>query len=336
MTPFTDNYEVDYNGLNKLVEFQIAGEISGILAVGTTGESPTLTWKEHNKIIETVAQKCKGNCQSIAGTGSNNTAETLASTEHAVHAGADAALLVDPYYNGPSSMEIRKEYVAPVATKFPQIEIIPYVIPGRTGAQLLPEDIAILNEEFSNVNTVKEATGSLDNMKRTRECCGANFTILSGDDDKTFTMMTDSAIAASGVISVASNIAPKAVQEMTTLVEQGKTAEAEKLVAALKPLFGIVTIITQEESPQGPVKCRARNPLGAKTLMAILGMPGGPCRQPLGKMAKNGAQVALEAGRSVWKNNPEILQPIADFFGVDVEARLNDESLLARLTYEGY
>jgi 4-hydroxy-tetrahydrodipicolinate synthase len=196
MTPFTDNYEVDYNGLNKLVEFQIAGEISGILAVGTTGESPTLTWKEHNKIIETVAQKCKGNCQSIAGTGSNNTAETLASTEHAVHAGADAALLVDPYYNGPSSMEIRKEYVAPVATKFPQIEIIPYVIPGRTGAQLLPEDIAILNEEFSNVNTVKEATGSLDNMKRTRECCGANFTILSGDDDKTFTMMTDSAIAA--------------------------------------------------------------------------------------------------------------------------------------------
>jgi 4-hydroxy-tetrahydrodipicolinate synthase len=336
MTPFTDNQDVDYEGLNKLIDFQIAGGVSGILAVGTTGESPTLTWEEHNKVIEAVAQKCKGNCQSIAGTGSNNTVETLASTEHAVHAGADAALLVDPYYNGPSSMEIRKEYVAPVATQFPQIEIVPYVIPGRTGAQLLPEDLAILNEEFSNVNTVKEATGSLDNMKRTRTCCGANFTILSGDDDKTFTMMTDSAIAASGVISVASNIAPKAVQDMTALIEQGKTAEAEQLVAALKPLFGIVTIITEEESPQGPVKCRARNPLGAKTLMAILGMPGGPCRRPLGKMSKKGAQVALEAGRSVWNNNPEILQPIADFFGIDVDARLNDESLLSELVYEGY
>ena len=336
MTPFTDNYDVDYDALNKLIAFQIAGGVSGILAVGTTGESPTLTWEEHNKVIETVVQQCKGKCQSIAGAGSNNTAETLKSTEHAVHVGADAALPVDPYYNGPSSMEIRKEYVAPVATKFPQIEVLPYVIPGRTGAQLLPEDLAILNEEFSNVNTVKEATGSLDNMKRTRECCGANFTILSGDDDKTYTMMTDPAIAASGVISVASNIAPKAVQEMTSLVEQGKTAEAEKLVAALKPLFGIVTIITEEDSPQGPVKCRARNPLGAKTLMAILGMPGGPCRRPLGKMSKKGAQVALEAGRSVWRNNPEILTPVVEAFGVDIDARLNDESLLAGLTYEAY
>ena len=336
MTPFKNNLEVDYEALEKLVEFQIAGGISGILAVGTTGESPTLSWEEHNEVIEAVVKQCKGKCQSIAGTGSNNTQETIESTEHAVHVGADAALLVDPYYNGPSSMEIRKEYVAPVARKFPQIEIVPYVIPGRTGAQLLPEDLAILNNEFANVNTVKEATGSLDNMKHTRECCGPGFTIMSGDDDKTFTMMTDSAIAASGVISVASNIAPKAVQEMITLVKQGKTAEAEKLVAALKPLFGIVTIITEEDSPQGPVKCRARNPLGAKTLMAILGMPGGPCRQPLGKMTKNGAQVALEAGRSVWKNNPEILQPVADFFGVDIEARLYDESLLVGLTYEGY
>jgi len=336
MTPFTNNFEVDYGALNKLVEFQIAGGVSGILAVGTTGESPTLTWEEHNKIIESVAKKCKGQCQSIAGTGSNNTAETFASTEHAVHVGADAALLVDPYYNGPSSMEIRKEYVAPVARKFPQIEIIPYVIPGRTGAQLLPEDLAILNKEFTNVNTVKEATGSLDNMKRTRECCGKDFTILSGDDDKTFTMMTDPAIAASGVISVASNIAPKAVQQMTTFVEQGNQAAAEKLMLALKPLFGIVTVKTQEQTPHGTVGCRARNPLGTKTLMAILGMPGGPCRRPLGKMTKNGAQVVLEAGRSVWKNNPEILQPVADFFSVDIEARLNDASLLADLTYGEY
>ena len=336
MTPFKENFDVDYEALEKLVEFQIAGGVSGILAVGTTGESPTLNWDEHNEVVRMVVEKCKGRCQSIAGTGSNNTRETLESTEHAVHVGADAALLVDPYYNGPSSLEIRREYVAPVAQKFPQMQMIPYVIPGRTGAQLLPEDLAILNNQFANVSTVKEATGSLDNMKRTRECCGPDFTIMSGDDDKTFTMMTDPAINASGVISVASNIAPKAVQDMTRLINEGNQAEAEKLRTALKPLFGIVTVKTEEDTPFGPVGCRARNPLGAKTLMAILGMPGGPCRQPLGKMTRKGAEVSLAAGRSVWENNPEILQPVADFFNVDIEARLNDESLLAGLIYSEY
>lgn len=335
MTPFKDN-EVDYEGLEKLVEFQIAGGVSGILAVGTTGESPTLNWEEHNEVIKLVAEKCKGRCQSIAGTGSNNTRETMESTGHAVHVGADAALLVDPYYNGPSSLEIRKEYVAPVAEKFPQIQIIPYVIPGRTGAQLLPEDLAILNKQFANVCTVKEATGNIENMKRTRECCGEDFTILSGDDDKTFTMMTDPAIMASGVVSVASNIAPKAVHDMSTLVAQGNQAEAEGLVKALKPLFGIVTVKTEEETPFGTVPCRARNPLGTKTLMAVLGMPVGLCRQPLGKMTRKGVDVVLEAGRTVWKNNPEILKPVADFFNVDIEARLYDESLLAGLIYDEY
>ena len=336
MTPFTDAFEVDYRSLEQLVEFQIAGGLSGILAVGTTGESPTLNWEEHNEVIRIVAEKCKGKCQSIAGAGSNNTRETLESTEHAIHVGADAALLVDPYYNGPSSLEIRREYVAPVAAKFPQIELIPYVIPGRTGCQLLPEDLQILNEQFANVNSVKEATASLDNMKRTRECCGADFTILSGDDGMTFDMMTDPGVKASGVISVASNIVPKAVHEMAVLLAEGRTAEAEALRDALNPLFGIVTVKTPEDTPQGSVGCRARNPLGTKTLMRILGMPAGICRQPLGKMTKNGLNVVLEAGRTVWKNNPEILQPIGDFFNVDVEARLHDESFQAGLTYDSY
>jgi len=336
VTPFKDDYEVDYEGLGKLAEFQIAGGVSGILAVGTTGESPTLNWGEHNEVIRVVAEKCKEKCQCIAGTGSNNTRETVESTEHAVHVGADAALLVDPYYNGPSSLEIRREYVAPVAEKFPQMQIIPYVIPGRTGAQLLPEDLAILHNQFANVSTVKEATGNIENMKRTRECCGDDFTILSGDDDKTFTMMTDPAIKASGVISVASNIAPRAVHEMTALIGQGNHAEAEKFMLALKPLFGIVTVKTQEETSYGSVSCRARNPLGTKTLMAILGMPAGPCRRPLGKMTKKGVEVVLEAGRTVWKNNPEILKPVADFFGVDIEARLYEESSRAGLTYDEY
>ncbi|MBW2265076.1 MAG: 4-hydroxy-tetrahydrodipicolinate synthase [Deltaproteobacteria bacterium] len=336
MTPFGKNYNVDYEALNKLVEFQLTGGVSGILAVGTTGESPTLDWKEHNEVVRIVVERCKGKCQSIAGTGSNNTQETLESTEHAVQVGADAALLVDPYYNGPSSLEIRREYVAPVASKFPQIEIIPYVIPGRTGAQLLPEDLAILNKQFANVNTVKEATANIENMKRTRECCGPDFTIMSGDDGKTFPIMTDPAIKASGAISVASNVAPKAVQDMTAYLNEGNQAEAEKLLAALEPLFSIVTVITQEETPYGAVGCRARNPLGTKALMVILGMPVGPCRQPLGKMTKKGLEVVLEVGRTTWKNNPEILQPIADFFGVDIEARLYDNSVLAELTYETY
>ncbi|MBA7713250.1 4-hydroxy-tetrahydrodipicolinate synthase [subsurface metagenome] len=335
ITPFKD-YEVDYEGLRKLVEFQIAGDVSGILAVGTTGESPSLTWEEHNKVTQVVAEKCKGRCQSIAGTGSNSTQETMESTAYAVQLGADAALLVDPYYNGPSSLEIRREYVAPVANKFPQIQIIPYVIPGRTGTQLLPEDLAILHKQYPNMSAVKEATGSIENMRRTRECCGEDFAILSGDDDMTFSMMTDTLIKARGVISVASNIAPKAVQEMTRLLNEGQRVEAEKLMDALNPLFGIVTVKTQEDSPYGTVLCRARNPLATKTLMAILGMPVGPCRRPLGKMTKKGLEVVLNVGRTVWKKNPDVLKPVADSFGVDIEARLNDQSILAGLTYDEY
>lgn len=335
ITPFKD-HTVDWEGLEKLVHFQISSGVNGILAVGTTGESPTLSWEEHNQVIEFVARLCRDKCLCIAGTGSNNTRETLESTEHAVKAGAGAALLVDPYYNGPSSLEIRREYVAPVAQAYPQIQIIPYVIPGRTGAQLLPEDLAILHRQFANVAAVKEATGDLENMKRTRACCGDDFTILSGDDDKTFDMMTHPAIRAAGVISVASNVAPAAVQEMTRLVLEGSTAEADSLMQALKPLFAIVTVKTQEETPHGPVTCRARNPLGIKSLMALLGMPGGPCRPPLGKMTRRGLEVVREVGRTLWRNHPHVLQPVAESFSVDIEERLYDEGLVRALTYEGY
>jgi len=334
-TPFKGN-EVDYEGLRRLVEFQISGGVSGILAVGTTGESPTLSWEEHNEVIKTVAEICKGKCMSIAGTGSNNTRETLESTEHAVRAGAEAALLTDPYYNGPSSLEIRREYVGPVAERFPEIQVIPYVIPGRTGTQLLPEDLAMLHKQFDNMSAVKEATGNIENMRRTRECCGDDFVILSGDDDKTFGMMTDPLIKARGVISVASNIAPQALQEMTKLLNEGNRSEAEELMRGLTPLFGIVTVKTQEDTPYGQVVCRARTPLAIKTLMAILGMPVGPCRQPLGKMTKKGLGVVLDVGRTVWKNNPGILRPVADFFDVDIEAQLYDEAIIKRLTYDEY
>ena len=232
ITPFAGG-AVDDAGLRRLVGFQIESGITGILAVGTTGESPTLTWEEHNRVIEMVAGMTRGRCLCIAGTGSNNTAETLEGTRHAAAAGVDAVLLVDPYYNGPSSLEIRREYVSPVAQAFPDMEVVPYVIPGRTGAQLLAEDLALLHQRFPNVNTVKEATGNLDNMRRTRECCGADYTILSGDDGMTFDMMSDPTIAAAGVISVVSNVVPGAVLELVSRLSSGDRTGAAALRDAL-------------------------------------------------------------------------------------------------------
>ena len=334
-TPYQDG-RVDYQNLEKLVDFQIQSGITGIVAVGTTGESPVLNWNEHNKVTEAIADKCKGKCICIAGTGSNNTKESMEGTRHAAEAGANAVLLVDPYYNGPSSLEIRREYVAPIAAAFPDLDIIPYVIPGRTGAQLLPEDLALLYQSFPNVGTVKEATADLNNMRRTRACCGPDYMILSGDDGMTYQMMTDPQIKAAGVISVISNVAPGALAEMVQLLGQGNQSEAESLMRKLEPLFGLVTVKTTEQTPYGEVQCRARNPLGLKTLMSLLGMPSGMCRQPLGKMTRNGLDAVLEAARSVYANTPEILQPVADFFNVDIAERLENPAYREGLCYGSY
>jgi 4-hydroxy-tetrahydrodipicolinate synthase len=334
-TPFGGD-GVDYDGLAELVAFQVASGIDGILAVGTTGESPTLTWDEHIKVIDAVARQTRGRCACIAGAGSNNTAETLKACEHSAEAGVAAVLLVDPYYNGPSSLEIRREYVAPVAEAFPRLDVIPYVIPGRTGAQLLPEDLAILQDSFENVTSVKEATGSVDNMRRTRACCGDAFTILSGDDGLTFQIMTDPAVRAAGVISVASNIAPGAVGRMVRLLNEGNRAESEKLERALQPLFDLVTVKTTEKTPHGDVVCRARNPLALKTLMTVLGMPSGGCRRPLGKMTRQGLEKVLAAARTIQSRSPEILAPVGEFFGVDIDARLEDPASWEGLAYAQY
>jgi len=335
ITPFADG-RIDYPGLEKLVEFQIANGVAGLLSVGTTGESPTLTWQEHIRAIEFTAGVINQRCLCIAGTGSNNTRETLEGTGHAVEAGVDAALLVDPYYNGPSSLEIRREYIEPVAAAFTEIDIIPYVIPGRTGAQLLPEDLALAYRQYRNVGTVKEATGNLDNMKRTRACCGPDYTILSGDDGLTLAMMTDPQIQAAGVISVASNVAPGPISEMVALLLQGEHDAAAKWAEKLAPLFDLITVTTTEQTPYGPVSCRARNPLAFKTLMALLGMPSGPCRKPIGKMTPNGINTVLAAARRVQTNNPEIFAPVERFFGVDIAARLEKPTNLDEMVYESY
>ena len=138
------------------------------------------------------------------------------------------------------------------------------------------------------------------------------------------------------MISVTSNIAPKAVQQLTELLNAGEREKAERVLRALKPLFEIVTVKTEEQTPYGPVTCRARNPLATKTLMNVLGMPSGPCRPPLGKLTRKGLDVVLEAARTVQKNAPYIFAPIADFFHVDVEERLNEEACWRGLCYEEY
>ena len=333
VTPMTKLREVDYEGLQRLVEFQAREGVSGILAVGTTGESPTLDWNEHNKVIERTLEHAGEGVLTIAGTGSNSTQEAIEGTAHARNIGVNTVLLVDPYYNGPSSLEIRREYVEPIASRFPEVQVIPYVIPGRTGTQLLPQDIAILHQQYPNVRSVKEATGDIENMKLTRRLCGKDFDVLSGDDDKTFTMMTTPEIDASGVISVTSNIAPRAVSAMTHFLLDGKTNEAQELATALQPLFAIVTVKTTEQTPLGPVQCKARNPLAYKTLMNVLGMPSGPCRQPLGKMTRSGLETVLINARKVYETNPEILHPIEAFFDVNLQERLYNERFWQGLTY---
>jgi 4-hydroxy-tetrahydrodipicolinate synthase len=334
ITPMLNNHEIDVDGLKTLVEFQISQGVSGVLAVGTTGESATLDFEEQIAVIKEVYECVGGRTVVIAGTGSSCTHKTMEATRKAYEMGVRAVLLVDPYYNGPSSLEIRREYIAPIAEKFPEVQVIPYVIPARTGTQLLPQDIAILHHNYQNVRAVKEATGDFENMRLTRKLCGENFDILSGDDDKTFKMMIDAAIRASGVISVISNVAPAAVQRMTNLILEGKIEEAETLCNKLSPLFQIVTVKTTEETPFGNALVKARNPLPCKTLMNIMGMPAGPLRQPLGKMTRKGLETVLRIAREVYEKSPEILKPVEDFFGVNLSERLYDERFWKGLSYD--
>jgi 4-hydroxy-tetrahydrodipicolinate synthase len=230
----------------------------------------------------------------MAGTGSNSTKETLRGTEHAVKTGIDAVLLVDCYYNGPSSLELRNEYYSVIAKNFPETFVTPYVIPGRTGTQLEVEDLVVLSRHYKNVRAVKEATGDLQRMAKTRRLIGSNFDILSGDDDKTYEMMTSQEIMATGVVSVISNVVPGAVAEMTRAIHDGDMEKAERLRNGLDPLFKIVTVKTTEDYEGFTVPCKFRNPLPIKTLMNGLGLPSGPCRQPLGRMTPKGTAAPLE------------------------------------------
>lgn len=321
VTPFTEKGTLDLEGLRKNVTFQIEGG-AHILPTGTTGESPTVDWKEHNQIIEEVVKLATGRSFVMAGTGSNSTQEALRGTKHAVEVGAEGVLLVDCYYNGPSSLELRTEYYEVIAKAFPKTFITPYVIPGRTGTQLEVEDLAILHRTYKNVRAVKEATGDLERMAKTRRLLGDTFDILSGDDDMTLAMMTREDIKAQGVVSVIANVVPGALAEMTAALNRGDMARGEELAQALDPLFKIVTVKTVEEYEGFQVPCKFRNPSAIKTLMRGLGMPAGPCRPPLGRMTSKGTAVVRDAIRTVYENSREVLTPIVDFYKVDLEERI--------------
>lgn len=337
VTPFTrDGREVEFESLRSLCKFQAESGISGIVSVGTTGESPTLTWDEHNEAFQATFDAVGSKVVVIAATGSNSTAECLDGTKHANEMGIRHVLLVDPYYNGPSSLEIRREYLEPIAAAFPEVGVIPYIIPGRSGTQLLPQDLALAYERYRNVCAVKEATGDFNNMKQIRKLCGSDFSILSGDDDKTLNMMLDPEVKASGVISVISNVAPKSVQDMCQYFLKGQVEEARQVANALQPLFDIVTVKTTEDTSRGPVAFKARNPLPIKTLMGVLGMPGGPLRPPLGKMTKKSLNLLLDQARKVQRTHPEVFEPLANFFDVRVDERLANERFWQGWAYDGY
>ena len=324
VTPFDRRGKIDFEGLEKNILFQIENG-ANLVPAGTTSESPTLDWREHDRVIARTVKLAKGRAFVMAGTGSNSTKEALRGTKHAVEVGAQGALLVDCYYNGPSSLELRMQYYEVIAKTFHRIFITPYVIPGRTGTKLEVEDLAILHCKYKNVRSVKEATGDLERMAKTRALLGEDFDILSGDDDKTYEMMTRQDIRASGVVSVMSNIVPGPISEMIKAILNGNMETADRLRDILDPLFKVVTVNTIESYEGFEVPCKFRNPLPIKTMMRGLGMPSGPCRPPLGKMTPKGVEIVRNALKEFYEKDKEVFRPIQEFYKINIDERLSKD-----------
>ena len=324
VTPFLRKGEVDFEGLEKNVQFQIENG-ANLVPAGTTGESPTLDWREHDRVITKTVKFAKDRAFVVAGTGSNSTREAMRGSKHAVEVGAQGLLLVDCYYNGPSSLEMRTEYYEVITKAFRKAFVVPYVIPGRTGTKLEVEDLAILHRKFKNMRSVKEATGDLGRMAKTRTLCGEDFDILSGDDDMTFEMMTRNDIRASGVISVMSNIVPGPVGEMVKAIQSGNRERANRLRDILDPLFKVVTVNTIESYEGFEVPCKFRNPSAIKTMMKGLGLPSGPSRPPLGKMTPKGVEVVRNTLKEVYGKDKEVFRPLQEFYRINIEERLSND-----------
>lgn len=332
ITPFTSAGKIDWPRLWLNLEFQLSCGIDGVVPVGTTGESPTLDWEEHLRLILKVKNTVGNHAFVLAGTGSNNTKEAIHASVAAVEDGANGVLLVEPYYNKPASPQIRDFYHRPIAEAVYQVDqnvvVVPYIIPGRTCCKLEPFDLALLAQQCPNVSAVKEATGDLDNMALTRELLGQDFSILSGDDGLTAQMMRQKNIRADSVISVMSNIIPQAISDMVKAFAADDNVTGTRLSSKLKPLFDLVTVKAKIPVNLGSqhfeYEVKYPNPGAIKTMMAGLDLDTGFLRPPLGKMNLAAVQKVRGALLEVWQNSPEILRPLANFYGIDIEARLFD------------
>jgi 4-hydroxy-tetrahydrodipicolinate synthase len=267
VTPFTENGKVDEKGINELVEFHIKNGTDGIVPCGTTGESPTLSYEEHKKVVEITVKAVAGRVPVIAGTGSNSTWEALDLTAHAKEAGADAALVVVPYYNKPTQKGLYLHYKELAETI--DIPIVVYNVPSRTGVNLLPETLSEL-AELKNIAAVKEASGNLEQMARIVELCGEKITLLSGDDKLLLPVLS---IGGKGVISVVANIIPADVANMVRQFEEGNYQSAQEMfISKVYPLSSAMFYET--------------NPIPVKTSVKLMGLPSGNLRLPLAPMSE--------------------------------------------------
>jgi 4-hydroxy-tetrahydrodipicolinate synthase len=244
ITPFRSG-RIDEKKLRELVEWQLSEGTAGIVPMGTTGESATLDYKEHARVIELVVKAVRGRAPVIAGAGSNSTAEAIDLTKEAKALGADAVLSVNPYYNKPTQDGLKAHFLA--IAKAVDIPIVLYNIPSRTGVTLQPATIAAMAKASKRIVGVKESTGSMDMATEIRGLCGPDFFILSGDDSLTLPLM---ALGAQGVISVAANLVPKDVARLCEMCLDGRFDEAEPIHQKLYPLIKSLFI----ETNPSPVK----------------------------------------------------------------------------------
>lgn len=261
VTPFTDNGEIDEKALRRLVNFQIEHGVSGLVPCGTTGESPTLDYEEHNRVIDIVIEEANGRVPVVAGTGSNSTKEAIFLTRHAADAGAGYSLQVAPYYNKPTQKGFYEHFLA--VAESVDIPSIIYNIPGRTGKNIETDTLLKL-AEHKNIIGVKEASGNIAQIMDIIHQRPEGFIVLSGDDNLTLPII---ALGGDGVISVASNIAPKHVCEMVSFALEGKWEEAKRCHYHLLPFLKALFIET--------------NPLPIKTALAMKGMMKEVFRSPM-------------------------------------------------------
>jgi 4-hydroxy-tetrahydrodipicolinate synthase len=279
VTPFRDG-ALDEGALAQLIEWQIESGITGVVPVGTTGESPTLDHSEHTRAIELAVQVARGRCKVIGGTGSNSTVEAISLTQEAEKVGADGVLLVTPYYNKPTQEGLFRHYKA-IAERT-RLPIILYSIPGRCGIEIAVDTAVRLARNCPNIVSIKEAGGAVERVSQLRAALPPEFTILSGDDSLTLPFMS---VGAEGVISVASNIIPREMVRMVQAFTEGRLAEAREVHARFYPLFRDLFIET--------------NPIPIKTALSLAGRISGEFRLPLCEMAPANAAKLLATLRNL-------------------------------------